>query len=99
MSEIIIEKVRLDSNGQVRVRPAVSRSNGYAYIWRDATNVAWDETCGELYPRDALTPVEGFDRIIAAVAPEYGDKLTLSPSTVFVELPSSLIAVLRGSAS
>lgn len=99
MTEVIIQQVSLASNGQLRLRPDTSRPTGYKYIWRDATNVAWDEACAELYARDSLTPVEQFKRIVGAVEREYGDKLKLSPSTAFVDLPSNIITVLRESAA
>jgi hypothetical protein len=41
--------------------------------------------------------VDEFKEIIAAVSREYGDKLILSAATVYVDIPSDLIAALRES--
>ena len=95
--EIVIQQIRLDSDGRLRLQPVFARPTDYKYIWRDATNVAWDEACGELYARDVLTPLEQFNRIVRAVAREYGDRLTFTSATAFVDLPGDLIAVLRKS--
>lgn len=98
MAEVLIQQASLDSTGRLRLRPSASRPNGYKYIWRDATNVAWHEACSELYARDGLPPAEQFKRIVGAVEREYGDRLALSPSTTFVDLPNDMVAALRLSA-
>jgi len=95
--EIVIRQLRMDSDGRLRVQPIVTRPTDYQYIWRDATNVAWDEACGEFYARDAITPLEQLKRIAGAVAREYGDSLTFTSATAFVDLPADLIAVLQKS--
>ena len=97
--EVIIQQVGLDSNHRLRLRPATLRSAGYDYIWRDASSVRWDGLNGEFYVHEApeFTPLDEFKQIVAAVAREYGETLIFSPSTVFVDVPSSLITALRES--
>jgi len=61
--------------------------------------VRWDGLCGEFYVHDVpeFSTLDEFKEIIAAVSRRYGDKLILSASTVFVNIPSALIAALRES--
>jgi hypothetical protein len=61
--------------------------------------VRWDGLCDELYVHDVpeLSTVEEFAWIVATVAREYGDQLILSPSTVYVDIPSETISALRKS--
>ena len=93
VAEVLVQQIRLDSNRRPRVRPVLSRPGGYSYIWRDATSVRWDELSNELYVTgDALTAIEEFRLIISAVAREHGDRLILSPSTAYVDVPSEMIA-------
>ena len=49
--------------------------------------------------RPEFSTVDEFKEIIAAVSREYGDKLILSAGTVYVDIPSALIAALRESAA
>jgi hypothetical protein len=57
--------------------------------------VAWDESLSEFFVRDGVAPLDQFDRIVSAVAREYGDRLFLSPSTAYFEIPNELLAALR----
>jgi hypothetical protein len=100
MREVIIERVHLDPHRRLRVRPTFSRASGYSSIYRSASTVRWDDLCGELYVHDVpeFSTVDEFKQIIAAVAREYADRLALAPSTVYVDLPSELIAALCESA-
>jgi hypothetical protein len=61
--------------------------------------VRWDGLCGEFYVHDVpeFSTLDEFKEIIAAVSREYGDKLILSASTVFADIPSALITALRES--
>lgn len=103
--EIIIQQVSLDPNHRLHVRPILPNSppsdykSDYRFIFRDASSVRWDEGSGELYVQhDAPgTPLNEFKLIVAAVAREYGDQLVLSPSTVYVDVPSDMVAALRES--
>ena len=60
----------------------------------------WDELCGELYVHDVpeFSTLDEFKQIVAVVARESGDQLVLAPSTVYVDIPSELIAALCESA-
>jgi hypothetical protein len=89
MREVIIERVHLDPHRRLRVRPTFSRASGYSSIYRSASTVRWDDLCGELYVHD----VPEFSTV-----DEYADRLALAPSTVYVDLPSELIAALCESA-
>ena len=94
MPVVPIQKISLDTNGHLYVQPTGS---SYAYIWRDASSVQWDESTSELY----VLEVRGFDalaefkQIIKAVRGEYFDELELSPTTQFEGVPVELIATLR----
>jgi hypothetical protein len=101
MREVVIQRVRLDPHRRLRLRPTPSLPSGYDYIYRGASSVQWDVLCGELYVRDVpeLSTVDEFRRIVAAVAREYSDQLILSPSTMYVDIPSDTIAALRGFAA
>ena len=45
-----------------------------------------------------FTAVDEFKQIVSAVAREYGDQLTLSQSTAYVDMPHEIIAaIVRGS--
>jgi hypothetical protein len=92
MWEIEIQQVSLDPNRRLRLRVIPSRWSGYNLIWRDASSVRWDDLAGELYVLDVpeFTPLDEFKQIVSAVACEYGDRLILSPSTVWVGVPSEL---------
>jgi hypothetical protein len=101
MRELVIQRVRLDAHRRLRLRPTPSPPSGYNYIYRDASSVRWDDLCGELYVHDVpeLSTFDEFRWIVAAVAREYSDQLILSPSTVYVDIPSDKIAALRESAA
>jgi hypothetical protein len=101
MQEVVIQRVGLDPHRRLRLRPTPSRPSGYNYIYRDASNVRWDDLCGELYVYDApkFSNVDEFKQIVAAVAREYDDRLVLSSSTVYVDIPSEVIAALREAAT
>jgi hypothetical protein len=98
MREIIIQRVSLDPHRRLRLRPTPSGPCGYDYI-RDTSRVRWDGLCGEFYVHDVpeFSTLDEFKEIIAAVSREYGDKLILSASTVFADIPSALITALRES--
>jgi hypothetical protein len=100
MREIIIQRVSLDPHRRLRLRPTPSRPSGYDHII-DTSSVRWDALCGEFYVHDVpeFSTVDEFKEIIAAVSREYGDKLILSAGTVYVDIPSELIAALRASAA
>jgi hypothetical protein len=101
MREVVIQRVRLDPHRRLRLRPTPSPPSGYKYLYRGASSVRWDGLCEELYVHDVpeLSTVEEFARIVATVACEYGDQLILSPSTVYVDIPSETISALRKSAA
>jgi hypothetical protein len=99
MRQVIIEHIRLDPSGRLRVRPTPPQRSGpyYVYIYRDASGIAWDDLHSEFYVQEnaEADPVNEFKRIAAAVAREYSEKLTLSASTECEGLPPQVIAELE----
>jgi hypothetical protein len=97
MSEVIIQQVRLDANRRLRLRPTLSQSSDYKFIWRNASSVRWDELTGELYVLDVpeFTPVDEFKQIIRAVAREYRQQLIVSSTTVYIDVPPDMAASFR----
>lgn len=97
MGEIIIQQVSLAPNGRLRLRPTPSWKSGYSYVWRDASSVRWDDHTGELYVDvvSEITSLDEFKLMVAAVAREHGQHLVLSPVTVYVDVPNSVVAALR----
>ena len=102
MSEVVVQIVRTDAGGRLRVRPArPSRWNDYAFIYRDASCVRWDDTTFELFidPLQNLGMFEAFVRIRTAVLNEYGDSLALDTSTVFENVPQAVILQIQRAAA
>lgn len=99
MREVIVQQVRLDPSRRLRVTPTPPQRPGpyYVYIYRDASGVAWDDVTGEFYVRQdhECNPVDDFRRIAAALEREYAEKLTISPSTSYIDVPSGIIDALR----
>lgn len=94
MSEVVIQKVRLDPNGRLRVQPA--KPAVYPHIYRSASSVRWDSDNSELYVLAILVfdAVAELKQITLAVAQEYGDELLLSSFTEYVDVPGDLVATL-----
>jgi hypothetical protein len=63
-------------------------------------NIWWEETSGVLFggPSTDWTPVQWFDRIIAAVDDEYGVRLRLAPSTLWLNVPRDVRTNIETSA-
>lgn len=97
MSDVLIQQIRVDENGRLRLRPLAST---YPFIHRDASSVRWDESASELHVlADAqLDALAEFRQIVNAVEREYGDCLLLSSSAQFVDMPHELIAAITRSA-
>jgi hypothetical protein len=97
MAEVQIKQVRLDHNRRLRLRADPSKWVGYDLIHRDASGVRWDELTGELYVLEVsnFTFLDEFKQIVTAVEREYSDKLMLSASTAYVDIPMDWVATLR----
>jgi hypothetical protein len=95
MGDVAISRMAFDAAGKLRVYPRPTNID-YAYIWRDASSVRWDEIDRSLY----VLPVGGFNvvdelrQIIKAVKGEYGDSLFIDGSTIF-DVPLETACRLR----
>ena len=88
MGDVGISRIALDEAGRLRVYPRLN-SRDYAFIYRDASSVRWDEADRSLYvlPVDGFTVVDEHRQIIKAIKGEYGDSLFVDESTVFAVRP------------
>jgi hypothetical protein len=91
-----ISKVEIDAKGWLRLYPAGER---YDHIYRAAAGIEWDRSGGFLHaeePGKWSYPVY-FGQIISAVASEYGDTLTISPATEWLNIPADIRAAIQAS--
>jgi hypothetical protein len=97
MSDVDIAEIRMGADGRVCVRPKAER---FPHIYRAAMGIGWEETSGELFggPSADSTSVQWFDRIIAAVEDEYGVRLRLAPSTLWLNVPRDVRTRIETSA-
>jgi hypothetical protein len=95
MSNVAISRIALDAAGKLRVYSRAT-SPDYAFIWRDASSVRWDETDRSLYvlPVDGFTVIDELRQIVRAVEGEYRDSLFVDDSTAFA-VPLDLESKLR----
>jgi hypothetical protein len=95
MREVAIQKIYVDPNGRVRLRPTPTVD--YSFIWRDATSVRWDSSTGELYVLEipCLDAIAEFKKMKEAVKREYGDELILLPSTEYDNIPVDLAVAMQ----
>ena len=68
------------------------------FIYRAAMGVAWDDDAGCLFLRDAgaVDPLQGFARIRAALADEYGGDLLPNADTRWSGISADLRARIEG---
>lgn len=83
MAQIEIKEIIIDAEGRLFVRPGLSPSEDFAFIWRDASGVRWNEAVRGL---TAAEPArwEYFDlyrQILAAARNEYGKCLIVTART------------------
>ena len=83
MRQIRILEVAFDPAGGVLITPDLPRGEDYNAVYRGAMSVRWDDhaSCLRMTARNDRTPVEAFERIVAEVAKEYGDRLVLTQDT------------------
>ena len=98
MADVAISRVALDAAGKLRVYPRPPNVD-YAFIWRDASSVRWDESDRSLHvlPVDGFEVADEFGQILKAVNNEYGDRLIVDDATVFA-VPTYAEGKLRESA-
>jgi hypothetical protein len=97
MGNVSISRIALDAAGKLRVHPRPINVD-YAFIWRDASSVRWDEADRSLYvlPVDGFTIVDELQQILKAVNGEYRDSLLIDESTIF-DVPVEVEIKLRKS--
>jgi hypothetical protein len=97
MTDDAIEKVEIRDDGRLFVKPA---SQNFSLIYRAASEVGWDTETRSLFspkPRECTYPM-WFGRILAAVATEYGVRLSLIPQTQWVNITDELQSEIIGGA-
>ena len=102
MPDVDIQVIRKDTSGHLRVRPARPAPwNDYAFIYRTATCVRWDNATFELFINSdqPCSLFDEFARIRNAVFNEYGDSLIVNASTIYENLSHSVIVQIRDAAS
>jgi len=93
VDEII--RVEIDRQGRLCVTP---RSGDFDLVYRAAMEVYWDRERKCLHspiPREWTYPM-WFRQIVAAVADEFGVRLSLSGETLWVNVPDALRAEMVG---
>ncbi|WP_176693282.1 hypothetical protein [Arenimonas terrae] len=84
-----ISRVEIDSSGRLCVWPAAT---DFAYIYRAAMEVHWDEQGQFLYspPPRAWSYTDWFAQIVAATKDEYGCDLRITSQTTWVNIDPAL---------
>jgi hypothetical protein len=93
MNEEAISEVGIDAQGSLYLRPS---STSFEHIYRAGKEVHWDPERKVLLspkPRD-WSYTRWFERIVAAAAEEYGVRLSVTPSTLWLNVPSDLKAAI-----
>ena len=88
MTEEEIERVEIDLDGKLCVKPA---SQDFAYIYRAAMEVHWDPVRRCLFspkPQEWSYPM-WFRQIVAAAADEYRVRLKITTGTAWVNIPET----------
>lgn len=93
MADVLIDRLRLDEAGHIRVRPIEKDDR---HIDRSAMSVRRNLESRELYtlPIKDFSPREALRQILAAVQQEYGDRLVITDDTVFNDTLEKLTAEL-----
>jgi hypothetical protein len=92
LSVVSIESIAIDEVGRLLVTPALELEANYAFIYRAALGVAWEEASKSLVapaPKDR-SYIDWFLNICGAVRSEYGDELVLVPETQWKGVSQSL---------
>ena len=89
MVEDRIAEIGIDHDARLYVRPT---GHTFPYIYQAAMEVGWDPVRGVLFsprPRDWSYP-DWFRQILAAVADEYGVRLSVGPEAIWTNVPDEL---------
>ena len=97
MGQVAIVEIGINTEGRLYVKPALSPTKDYAFIYRDATSVRWAADRRSLYVLSTLQApaTDDWRRIRAAVEREYGDRLILTPDTKCASIPADIEQELR----
>ena len=97
MQNAVVESVWLDSMGNLRVKAKSPVHPNYAFIYRAASSVRWDEETASLFvlPSLGLSAVEAFRLIASAIYREYGENLFINESTRFAGLDPAIVTELH----
>lgn len=87
-----IDEIGLDAEGHLFVRPVLTRSEGFEYIYLAAHGVRWNGKSGTLHAAEPERwgAFRLYKQIIADAKDEYGVNLTLTPRTVWSGIPEAL---------
>jgi hypothetical protein len=89
MKEDQIAQIEIGPDAKLYVQPL---QETFPYIYRAAMEVGWDVESRRLFgpkPRE-WSYFDWFRQIVAAAADEYGVSLKISPSTMWVNIPTEL---------
>lgn len=98
MSKLMaIEEVGLDDHGYLFVRPTGASADEFAYVYRAAMGIRWNNNTRALHAYEPARWVAAdlYKQIIAAVADEYRIRLRSTPSTRWTHIPSDLRAQIE----
>lgn len=99
-SEVEIEEIAIDGDGHLLVRPRLPAEDDFAFIWRDASGIRWNETARALVAAEPQR-WEGFNlykQILAAVQSEYGKRLIVTAATRWSGVRNDLKERIQASA-
>lgn len=99
MQSVSVQAVRVDDKNRIRVCPVIANaSGGYALIYRAAAWVRWDPGRNELFVASEKEEdlEEQFARISNVLLGEFGERLSLSSSTDFSNVPKDIVDRLVG---
>ena len=84
-----IIEVGIDNKERIYIKP---ETNDFEFIWRDASEVSWDDKNKVLYspkPKE-WTYFDWYRQIILATKGEYGCQLVLTDKTQWINIPDEL---------
>ena len=84
-----IIEVGIDNKERIYIKP---ETNDFDFIWRDASEVSWDDKNKVLYspkPKE-WTYFDWYRQIILATKGEYGCQLVLTDKTQWINIPDEL---------
>jgi hypothetical protein len=98
MHQVAILEVSVLANGAVAVRPERRPDLLFAYIYRAAAEVHWDEAGQFLYgaPRPEWSQATWLEHIVQVVMSELGVQLVLSGSTRWTNIDAATRAEMEG---